>query len=68
MKRYAEPYREPKEEDTRPRVYAAQIGALRTLEARREALSQVPGHLRGMVETYLRLAWELKHHAKTKKT
>lgn len=68
MNHSAEPSKKPREKDTRPRVYAAQIGALSTLEARRKALDTVPVHLRGMVQTYLRLAWELKRHAKTKKT
>lgn len=58
MSLFGEPFSAESVVDTPPRQHAAQIRALSTLEQRREALERVPPHLRGLVETYLRLAWE----------
>lgn len=49
--------------EKRPRQWAAQIMALPSLEARRAALETVPAHLRAMVQTHLRIAWERKPKA-----
>lgn len=36
-----------------PRAYAAEIDKLKTLEQRREALEQVPDHIKGIVKVHL---------------
>ena len=41
----------------RPRQYAAQIVALKSKDARRAALEQVPEHLRDLVRTQVEIAW-----------
>lgn len=41
----------------RPRQYAAQIVALKSLDERRAALAQVPEHLRGLVRKHVENTW-----------
>lgn len=47
--------------DRWPREYVAEILALPTREERRAALNRVPNHLRPIVETHVRIAWEKRH-------
>ncbi|RCH03229.1 hypothetical protein CSC36_1256 [Pseudomonas aeruginosa] len=44
-------------DEPRPREYARQIVALRTIEERRAALERVPEHLRELVRTHVEIAW-----------
>jgi len=44
----------------RPRQYAQSIIAMKSLEARRAALKEVPEYLRAMVGCYLLMWWERK--------
>ena len=46
--------------DTSPRAYAGEIIRCQSLEGRRELLEAVPSHLRELVKTHVRIAWERK--------
>lgn len=48
----------------RPRQWAAEIAALKTLNERRAALTQVPPELKELVQTHLRLLWEQRNGIK----
>ena len=44
--------------EKRPRQYAAEIMALRTREERRNALANVPEHLRELTEAHVRITFD----------
>jgi hypothetical protein len=48
------------EPDTSPRAWAFAIIRCQSLEGRRGLLASVPTHLRALVETHVRIAWERK--------
>ncbi|SDJ60232.1 hypothetical protein [Pseudomonas indica] len=47
----------PDASGTRPREYARQVLALRTLEERRAALENVPAEWRELVKKHVEIAW-----------
>ena len=48
--------------EKRPRQYAAEIAALKTIEERREALSSVPQHLQALVKDHLMTEFSLRRY------
>lgn len=48
--------------EKRPRHYAAEIAALKTLEERRQALERVPPDFKELVKTHLTIAFFINKH------
>lgn len=50
------------QQEKRPRHYAAEIAALRSVEQRREALEKVPAEFKELVKTNLTITFFINKH------